>query len=118
MGKVVANHDRLKFDEVVAAYEPHLHSLLDTTARYNSHINVLMHAGGYLSRQLSPAEREYFLEALDDYRDAKIPLSAVLTIVKSWIARFGQTYLASQTYFEPYPIGLVEITDSDKGRGL
>jgi uncharacterized protein YbgA (DUF1722 family) len=77
-----------------------------------------MHAGGYFSKQLSAAERKFFLEALDDYRDGKIPLSAVLTIVKSWIARFGQTYLASQTFFEPYPLGLVEITDSGKGRDL
>jgi uncharacterized protein YbgA (DUF1722 family)/uncharacterized protein YbbK (DUF523 family) len=118
MGKVVANHERLKFDEVIALYETHLHRSLDTVARYTSHINVLMHAGGYFSKQLSPAERKYFLEAIDDYRDAKIPLSALLSIIKSWIARFGQTYLASQTYFEPYPIGLVEITDSGKGRDL
>jgi len=118
MGKVVANHERLKFDKAVARYESHLHRLLDTTARYTSHINVLMYASGYFSKKLSAAEKKYFLEALDDYRDAKIPLSAVLTIVKSWIARFGQAYLASQTNFEPYPLGLVEITDFSIGRDL
>ena len=118
LGKVVANHERLKFDEVVARYEEHLHRMFDSIARYTAHINVLMHALGYFSKQLSPEERKYFLEALDDYRNARIPLSAVLSIVKAWIARFGQSYLASQTYFEPYPVELVEITDSGKGRDL
>ncbi len=118
MGRVVTNYERLKFDEVACAYESHLHRLLNIQARYTSHINVLMHTLSYFHKQLSPKERKYFLEALDNYRDARMPLSAVLTVVKAWIARFGQTYLVSQTYFEPYPQELVEIIDSGKGRDL
>jgi uncharacterized protein YbgA (DUF1722 family) len=45
-------------------------------------------------------------------------LSAVISIVNSWIARFEQAYLEQQAYFRPYPEELVLISDSGKGRDL
>ncbi|NIK29547.1 uncharacterized protein YbgA (DUF1722 family) [Thalassobacillus devorans] len=45
-----------------------------------------------------------------------MPLSTVLAILKAWTIRFDQKYLKRQTYFEPYPLELVEISDSGKGR--
>ena len=58
--------------------------------------------------------RDYTIE---DYRAARLPLSAVNTILASWIARFEEPYLATQTYFAPFPEDLIEITGSGKGRG-
>ena len=62
-------------------------------------------------------EKAHFLDLLELYRDAKIPLSAAVAIIRSWIARFDTDYLEDQTYFQPYPLELVEIFDSGKGRG-
>ena len=76
-----------------------------------------MHALGYFSRQLRSREKAHFLDLLEQYREAKIPLSAVIAVVRSWIMRFDTEYLENQIYFEPYPAELVEITDSGKGRG-
>ena len=73
---------------------------------------------GYFSEKLSSKEKRFFLDSLDKYRAGKIPLSANLGILKSWIIRFEENYLAQQNFFEPYPEGLVEITDSGKGRKL
>ncbi len=50
------------------------------------------------------------------YAEKKIPLSSLLAILKSWTLRFDEKYLLRQTYFEPYPEALVEISDSGKGR--
>ena len=90
---------------------------LSKMPRYNSHLNVLMHGLGYFKTGLTSREKAQFLDTLSLYREGKVPLSAATSILRSWIARFEVEYLAGQSYFEPFPIDLVEITDSGKGRG-
>jgi uncharacterized protein YbgA (DUF1722 family) len=110
----VANPDRQPFDQVIAEYEPHLHAALSRPPRCTSHINVLMHALGYFSDGLSSQEKAFFLDALQKYREGVVPVSTNRGLIQSWIVRFGQDYLAHQTYFEPYPEALLELTDSGK----
>jgi uncharacterized protein YbgA (DUF1722 family)/uncharacterized protein YbbK (DUF523 family) len=118
LGRIVANPGKRPVEELLEEYEGHLLKALAKPARYTSDINVLMHALGYFSKKLNAEEKAFFLDTLEQYRDAKIPLSACLSVVRSWIARFGEPYLEMQSYFEPYPTELVEITDSGKGRKL
>jgi uncharacterized protein YbgA (DUF1722 family)/uncharacterized protein YbbK (DUF523 family) len=114
MGKLVANPDKRLFDRVIADYEIHLCAALANPPRCGSHVNVLMHALGYFSYDLSSEEKAFFLDELQRYRDGKTPASSPRSILKSWFARFGQEYLERQTYFAPYPEGLLELTDSGK----
>jgi uncharacterized protein YbgA (DUF1722 family) len=118
LGRIVANHDGQPADAVYAAYAEHLSAALERSARYTASINVLMHAMGYFSEGLLSSEKTFFLECLEDYRAGRAPLSVPTSILRSWIVRFGQAYLAQQTFFEPYPEGLVAITDSGKGRSI
>jgi uncharacterized protein YbgA (DUF1722 family)/uncharacterized protein YbbK (DUF523 family) len=118
LGRIVANKEKRPVDILLSAYEVHLLKALSKPARYTSDINVLMHALGYFSEELKSGEKAFFLDSLEQYRQGKIPLSACLSVIRSWIVRFEQPYLEAQTYFEPYPAGLVEITDSGKGRKL
>jgi uncharacterized protein YbgA (DUF1722 family)/uncharacterized protein YbbK (DUF523 family) len=117
MGRIVANHEKRGPNDVIESYAHHLYQAFARMPRVTSHINVLMHALGYFSKQLVSREKAHFLDLLELYREAKIPLSASIAIVQSWIARFDNAYLDAQTYFRPYPLELVEITDSGKGRG-
>ena len=114
MGRIVANPDRRPFDQVIAEYEPHLYAAFTRPPRCTSHINVLMHALGYFSDGLSSQEKAFFLNALQKYREGVVPVSTNRGLIQSWIVRFGQDYLAHQTYFEPYPEALLELTDSGK----
>jgi uncharacterized protein YbgA (DUF1722 family) len=41
-----------------------------------------------------------------------------IAVVYAWIVRFGESYLARQRYFAPYPEELVQVADSGKGRTL
>ncbi len=116
LGRIVANPEKQPLDQVVADYRQHLQAALAQWPRYRSHINVLMHSLGYFSRYLTGNERAYFLEQLEKYRAGRVPLSVPLTLLNAWIVRFGQEYLRQQTFFQPYPDALVEITDSGKGR--
>lgn len=117
LGKIVANHAGLLPPQVYANYEAHLYMALARAPRHVAAINVLMHALGYFET-LSAAEKAFFLACLEDYRAGKLPLSAPNSIMRAWIIRFGSEYLASQTFFAPYPEGLAQITDSGKGRDL
>jgi uncharacterized protein YbgA (DUF1722 family)/uncharacterized protein YbbK (DUF523 family) len=118
MGRIVANPGKRPEDEVFSEYGTHLKKALSRPTRFTSDINVLMHALGYFSDELSHEEKAFFLDSLEQYRNEKVPLSAALSVIRSWIVRFGEPYLERQRYFEPYPIELVEITDSGKGRKL
>ncbi len=118
LGKLVANPEKKAPAAVFDEYEAHLRAAFAKPPKYVSNINVLMHAQGYFKEGLAGAEKSHFNATLEKYRAGKIPLSAAVAIVNSWLARFGSDYLKQQTYFEPYPEELVEITDSGKGRDL
>jgi uncharacterized protein YbgA (DUF1722 family)/uncharacterized protein YbbK (DUF523 family) len=118
LGRLVANLEKRPVPQVFAEYREHLRAAFAAAPRYTSCINVLMHALGYFSEGLSRKEKAFFLASLEDYRAARAPLSVPVSIIKSHIVRFGEDYLAQQSFFEPYPVRLVEITDSGKGRDL
>jgi uncharacterized protein YbgA (DUF1722 family)/uncharacterized protein YbbK (DUF523 family) len=118
LGRIVANHEHVKIEQLIPSYRKHFARALSKTPRYTSNINVLMHALGYFSREITSREKSYFLETLERYRAGSIPLSAVNSIVNSWIVRFDQAYLQQQTFFTPYPEELAFISDSGKGRDL
>lgn len=116
LGRVVANHERLAEAEVWAAYSEGLGRALARPARYKANLNVLLHALGHVSEGLASAEKAQFLETLEAYRRAKVPLGVPVALLKSWAVRFGKSLLLSQTFLEPYPEALVEIADSGQGR--
>jgi len=45
-----------------------------------------------------------------------IPIEIPIEILKSLMIRFDEEYIASQSYFTPFPVGLPGTTDSSKGR--
>jgi len=118
LGRIVAHTDGRPAAALVEEYALHFHEALQRAPRCTSHVNVLQHAFGYFKEELSPREKQHFLRTLDKYRDAKVPLSVPLALVRAWVERFETAYLADQVYFEPYPDALLEITDSGKGRDL
>lgn len=77
-----------------------------------------MHSMEYFSNELSHGEKAFFLDTIEKYPTGTIPLSVNINLLKAWIIRFEELYLMPQTFFEPYPEELMEITDSGKGREL
>lgn len=118
LGRLVANPDKTPMDALLRDYGLQLSLVFAKMPRYNSHINVLMHALGYVSKKISSDEREYFLNLLEEYRHAQLPLSVPLGVMKSQLIRFQESYLLDQFYFNPFPAGMVQVTDSGKGRTM
>jgi uncharacterized protein YbgA (DUF1722 family)/uncharacterized protein YbbK (DUF523 family) len=116
LGKVVAGHMKGHAEDVIQEYADEIIEALTRPPKYKTIINAMMHAFGHFSKELKKEEKEYFLEMLEKYRNAKVPMSLPLGILRSFVVRFDDEYLKQQTFFEPFPDELVTVTDSGKGR--
>lgn len=116
LGRVVANPNKRPLKELLNEYEPLLSIALSHPPKYTSAINVLLHSLGYFSKRLSPNEKAFFLDTIESYRRGKLPLSVPVNLIRADIARFEEPYLAQQYFFNPYPVELLDIADSGKGR--
>lgn len=109
LGNIVANHENKSFNDVIHDYEIHLFLALQRAPNCRTYTNVLKNSLGYFSDDLRPEEKKFFLQRLQNYRDGKAPLIVPVDIMKSWIIRTNKTYLADQTFFNPYPEVLIDI---------
>lgn len=109
LGEIAANREGKPWKELISDYEKHLYSALSRAPRYTSTINVLMHAFGHFSDQLSSREKVLFFDWIQKYREGRATLCPAISMIRSWIARFESDYLMHQTFFEPYPEDLMEI---------
>jgi uncharacterized protein YbgA (DUF1722 family)/uncharacterized protein YbbK (DUF523 family) len=110
MGRIVAQGREKPFSELKMEYGQYLLKNLSEPASAPANVNVLQHALGYFSKKLSHNEKTFFLDALQQYREGKMPLLLCQNLIKSWIIRFDDVYLWKQTFFDPYPPELLEIT--------
>lgn len=109
LGNIVANRNGLDLVKLLQEYREHLAIAFQRPPKYTSKANVLMHCLGYFSDELSSEEKAFFLESIEKYRQKKIPFSAPLSVLQSWIVRFDEDYLKKQTFFEPFPENLIEL---------
>lgn len=103
MGRIAANHEKHAFSEAAARYEDALLRLLARTPSRASYVNALAHAVGHVSKKIGGEEKKRFLDALEEYREGRIPLDGPVNMLREWSKRFGSEYLEGQTIFEPYP---------------
>ena len=115
LGKVVASYDKSNLTKVFKLYEKNLQLVFEKPYKRKTNINVLMHAMGFFSKLLTKKEKKFILDLFQQYLDRRIPLSALIQVVRSWITRYENNYLENQTYFEPYPFELMDISNSGKG---
>ena len=114
MGKTASGGEDI--EKALAEYRDGLYSSFSKIPRYSSMINALMHAYGYFKDKVSADEKKFFLNGLEEYRDERIPLSAVQRLLYSWAIRFDERYLLQQTLFDPFPQELAKITDAGRVR--
>ncbi len=114
LGRIVANQDRLPWHKVIGKYVEVFRKAMLRSPRRPAVINVLQHAFGHVSAYLTPRERRYFLELLEGYRAGRIPYRAPLEVLRTWVLRFDESYLAEQAFFNPFPDSLLLPLDSGK----
>ena len=118
LGRIVADQAKRPLSEVLAGYEKRLRAALQSPPDVGGNVNVLTHAMGFFKDKVSAAEKRFFLNELEQYRRGRLPLGAVAGVLRAWIVRFDEKYLAQQYYFSPFPDDLVSVSDSGTGRKL
>lgn len=76
----------------------------EATARKN--VNVLQHAMGYFKRQLAAEEKAELLEVIGQYHKGLVPLVVPLVLLRHYVRKFGEPYLARQVWLDPHPAEL------------
>ncbi len=115
LGSILGNYGELSSKYVYMEYEKNLILALNKIPRYTSNINVLTRSMGYFSDKLTHKEKEFILNTIEQYRESKVPFSVPLYVIKSNAIRFEEKNLINQSFFEPYPLELDNVTDSGKG---
>lgn len=110
MGNLLSNRGKHSIKDMKDKYGEMLVAALAEPQGVPSNINVLMHAFGYFSNNLKFPEKAFFQDSLQKYREGRLPLLAVTNLLKSWMIRFDEEYLLKQTFFEPYPEDLIQVT--------
>jgi uncharacterized protein YbgA (DUF1722 family)/uncharacterized protein YbbK (DUF523 family) len=106
LGKWVAEGKRIPIEELYTRYSETLMEALKLKSTRQKNANVLQHMMGYFKKRLSSDEKQELLEIFDQYRLGDIPLIVPVTILKHYVRKYNEPYLAQQTYINPHPISL------------
>ena len=115
LGPIVANAEGRAPQEVFDRYALRFRRALAEPPEREAHTNVLHHIYGHFKRRLDDRERHEFLAMVEEMRHHHLTLSALLSVIRTWSARFDYAYMADQSYLEPYPRQLLLMRDSGKG---
>lgn len=104
MGRLVAQAGTLPETELVPTYQRLLLTALQRKTTVAKNVNVLQHILGYFKRDLSADEKQEAMELIVAYRAELVPLLVPLTLLKHFVRKYRQDYLAQQTYLDPHPL--------------
>lgn len=103
LGIIVANHDKKDILGILQEYKIGFLKAIAIKNSINKTYNVLLHIFGYFKKDITKKEKEFILEACDEYKNGIIPLIAVTKLLNSYVVRFDQEYLKTQKFLNPYP---------------
>jgi uncharacterized protein YbgA (DUF1722 family)/uncharacterized protein YbbK (DUF523 family) len=76
----------------------------EATARKN--VNVLQHAMGYFKCELAAEEKAELLGVIGQYHEGLVPLVVPLVLLRHYVRKFQEPYLARQVWLDPHPAEL------------
>ncbi len=107
MGRLVARAKDLPPRELYDRYRDLLVEALSRPATVSRRTDALMHAMGHLKKILLPDEKKELLEAIDGYRERRVPLVVPATLIRHHVRKHGVPYLRRQVFLHPDPAELV-----------
>ena len=113
---IVKKSDLTKED--IELYKIKVYELLNKKRYKNSKLRIAKYIFEKYRCYLKINEIEFFENLLNCYREQKIPFNSIIVVLKTYALRFNDTELLNQSFFNPYPEELVNISDSGKGRDL
>lgn len=107
LGNMVANSKRYKPEKLRSAYIAGLMEGLRLLATVKKNTNVLHHMMGYFKKQISADEKQELLEVIEQYHRGLAPLIVPATMIKHYVRKYEDHYLARQYYLNPHPVELM-----------
>lgn len=106
MGNLVAQVKNVPRADFIKRYESLFMNALRYRATVKKNANVLTHIAGYFKKRITADERKELQEVIEDYQQERIPLMAPITLLRHYVRKYGENYLADQYYLYPHPLEL------------
>jgi uncharacterized protein YbgA (DUF1722 family)/uncharacterized protein YbbK (DUF523 family) len=116
LGQIAANHERLKFEEVLRQYEILFKTAIAQKSSIGKNRNVLEHMAGFVKDKITPIEKEMLHEQIREYADKIVPLIAPLSRLHMFAKSYNVEYLLDQKFLHPYPKELALRSDIKCGK--
>lgn len=107
LGQLLAQNPRdCDLSGVRDNYHQRFMAAISKPASRENHCNVLLHILGYLKRSVESSIRREMVGLIDRYRRGEVNLATPMTLLDHYVQRFGNDYIRSQRYLQPYPAEL------------
>jgi uncharacterized protein YbgA (DUF1722 family)/uncharacterized protein YbbK (DUF523 family) len=103
LGRLVAEAGKSGLEQRCRQYISDLMTALRKIATPGQHSNVLMHIMGFFKQSLDADDKAELLDLIEEYRQQRVPLIVPITLLKHYLRRFPDEYLANQYYLNPHP---------------
>lgn len=103
LGKIVGNHEKKPFDELLKEYEEKFKIAISKKSSVGKTRNVLEHMSGFVKNFLDSEEKQFLHEQIDDYANKIIPVVVPLSTLKIYAKKYDVEYLLGQKFLNPYP---------------
>jgi uncharacterized protein YbgA (DUF1722 family)/uncharacterized protein YbbK (DUF523 family) len=106
----------MPLDRILEEYGSGLAKAMSRPSGRGPAADSLLHALEFFGKELGSAEKTAFLDSVEGYRAGRLPLSACLTVLRAWLARWDIRWLSTQKFLSPYPAELVDAYGSGRDR--
>ena len=103
LGKIVGNHDKKEFTELLEEYETAFKTAISKKSSVGKTRNILEHMAGFLKKEMNDVEKRALHEQIGEYSQKIVPLIVPLSTLKMFALKYENEYLNSQVFLEPYP---------------
>jgi len=107
LGSMVASARTFSAGRLHSEYLYNLMEGLRLIATVKKNTNVLQHIAGYFRKLISTDEKQELAEVIEIYRRGLIPLIVPVTLIRHYVRKYNEDYLARQYYLNPHPLELM-----------
>jgi len=107
LGSMVAGAKYYEPEKLHSEYIYDLMAGLKFLSTVKKNTNVLHHILGYFKKMISSGEKQELLEVIENYHKGYVPLIVPVTLIRHYVRKYGEQYLARQHYLNPHPVELM-----------
>ncbi len=105
-------------DEHKQKYKQRVYEIISNKRKKETKLSIIENIFNKYKPQLKQDEIKMFNNLVKSYENQKIPFSSLGIAIRIYALRFNDSEVLNQTFFNPYPEELINISDSGKGRNL